>query len=280
MNPENSVKRNLQHFVLTRFNIASAGRESAIRNTPGWLERRFHLFETYCLSSMAAQDPGSFTWLIYFDEQTPEEFRARISAAQRIVPFEAIFVKMLHRDLIANHVLERLAPGSDRVITTRLDNDDAISRDYLAYVRQIAESVDNDTVINFRWGIALKDGRLYTARDDSNPFVSLVEASEAPKTIWTATHTQLPTLYKFKQVLTEPRWLQVVHGENVANRIKGKLLDSKTLNLVMARFALSDAITIRNTMGADLLLDRMLLFPARLAREGAFKVAKFLLRRH
>ena len=39
----------IDHVLLTRFNLPSAGAEAAIRNRKGWLEHRIVLFERYCL---------------------------------------------------------------------------------------------------------------------------------------------------------------------------------------------------------------------------------------
>ncbi len=266
----------LQHFVLTRFNIASPGREAPIRNAPGWLARRFDLFESYCLPSMAAQAPGTFRWLIYFDDQTPDAFRARIAAAQNVVPFDAIFVGPFKASLAADDVAARLTSRDGRVITTRLDNDDAISRDFLQRVRDAAERFPDGTIINFREGIALQQGRLYTAADESNPFTSLVEQARNAVTIWAAPHTELAERFPLQQVITEPCWLQVVHGENVANRIKGKRLADKA---VLARFLLGDAVKVESTNGPALAVDNALLFPLRQLREVAIRLAKAMLRR-
>lgn len=266
----------MQHFVLTRFNIASPGREAPIRNSPGWLARRFDLFETYCLPSMAAQQSGVFRWLIYFDENTPPEFRARIAAAQQIVPFDAIFVGPFHASLAAQDVAERLTSTEGRVVTTRLDNDDAIANDFLAVVRQKAADCPDGTILNFREGVALNNGTLYTASDESNPFTSLVEPAAGAATIWAARHTELATRFALKQVVTAPCWLQVVHGENVANRIKGRRLGDQA---VLARFSLHDSVRIRRTGAGALLADAAVIYPFRQAREGAFSLAKRLLGR-
>ncbi len=48
------------HLILTRFNLATPGRESAIRNRPGWLAERFDLFERICLPSVASQTCRDF----------------------------------------------------------------------------------------------------------------------------------------------------------------------------------------------------------------------------
>jgi hypothetical protein len=266
----------LQHFVLTRFNIASPGREAPIRNAPGWLARRFELFESYCLPSMAAQEPGTFRWLIYFDEQTPSEFRARIKAAQAVVPFDAIFVGPFRAGLAALDVAARLTSRSGRLITTRLDNDDAVSSDFLARVKAEAEGFPDGTIINFREGIALQNGRLYTAADESNPFTSLVEQAADAETIWAAPHTELAARFPLRQVITDPCWLQVVHGENVANRIKGKRLADKD---VLARFSLGEKVEVVRTGASGVLMDRLVAYPARQARELAIRLAKILLLR-
>lgn len=79
------------HVLMTRFNLATPGRESAIRNRPGWLAQRFDLFERYCLPSVAAQTVRDFKWIIYFDKDTPEDFRARIERLREVFPFTPYF---------------------------------------------------------------------------------------------------------------------------------------------------------------------------------------------
>ncbi len=218
-----------QHFLLTRFNIASPGRESAIRNAPGWLERRFALFEAYCLPSMVAQTTRDFAWLIYFDPATPDIFRKRIANAQQNFPFEARYVESFSAEMVANDVTARLDRQDGLVLTTRLDNDDAVSRDFVERVQAAAMVQSPGTVLNFPNGLALRNGRLYTADDTSNPFTSLIEQAAGPvQTIWSAQHRDLGTRWKLVQVDLPPVWLQVVHGENVANRIKGALVDPAT----------------------------------------------------
>ena len=84
------------HVILTRFNLATPGRESALRNQPGWLAGRFELFERYCLPTLAAQSasPARFRWIVYFDDGTPEPFRARIEACRRVADFHPFFTPM------------------------------------------------------------------------------------------------------------------------------------------------------------------------------------------
>lgn len=263
----------IQHFVLTRFNIASPGREMAIRNSPGWLNRRFDLFDRYCLPSMAAQDRTDFHWLIYFDKDTPPEFKERIERARQTVDFEPRYVGLFHASMATDDVQARTDPAANRILTTRLDNDDAVAGDFLSRVRAAASSLPDSTVINFTNGIALKQGRLYAASDESNPFTSLIEPAAGAQTIWSAQHRDLGRLWTLKQIQGPPCWLQVVHGENVANRIKGRRLEDAA---VLASFTIDPEVPIVSTGGGALLLDRLIAYPLRCLREAAFGVARNL----
>ena len=261
----------VSHFVLTRFNIASEGREEAIRNSPGWLERRFELFETYCLPSMAAQTINTFRWLIYFDEGTPQAFRERIARAQQVLPFEALFVGPFDMTMTKGDVAARTPAACRRVVTTRLDNDDAVSIDFLERIRTHAsESVDG-TVLNFPDGVALRKGFPHTARDKSNPFASLVDSRERGNVIWAVNHRLLTQRFTVRQIEGERVWMQVVHGENVSNRLKGRLIPAAP---VRANFVLGPAVRIRDASPARKIFDAMGLFPIRLLREAAISILK------
>lgn len=264
----------IQHIILTRFNIATPGREVAIRNSPGWLERRFDLFERYCLPSVAAQEGADFTWLIYFDRDTPELFRARIKAAQVTVPFEARFVGVTQMSEVADDVRERLARDCIRVITTRLDNDDAIAGQFFAAIQEAARAQRQDAVLNFPHGLAVQDGRLYSAFDASNPFTSLVEGAAHPRTIWSVQHHLLGREFRLQQIISAPQWLQVVHGDNVINRIKGKRLADGT---ALLQFPVKVEPPITQTSPFVLALDRGALHPLRRLRELAIRLVKPLI---
>ena len=62
---------NLDHVLLTRFNLPSKGHESLVRAQENWLKNRVMLFERYCLPSVLAQTCRSFSWIIYFDPESP-----------------------------------------------------------------------------------------------------------------------------------------------------------------------------------------------------------------
>lgn len=268
----------MKHALITRFNIASPGREFAIRTRPGWLDRRFELFERYCLPSVAAQSCRDFAWLIYFDEQTPDEYKARVEALRSIFPFEPRYCRMFERAQIIADVSARFPERSGMLVSTRFDNDDGLHRDFIAAVQDEAKDAAPGTIINFPNGYALgQGGLLYTARDTSNPFTSLVEDyAQDFTTIWTVQHIDLATRYAVRQGRPERLWLQVVHGENVTNRIKGRRVGDADVGKA---FAIGDAGVIALPGPGALLLDHVVMAPARRLRERLIAIAKRLLRR-
>lgn len=260
------------HVILTRFNIASPGREVAIRNSPGWLDRRFGLFEQFCLPSIAGQTERNFHWLIYFDKDTPAEFRDRIERDRQIFNFTPRYVAMFDKAMIADDVRALAQPGEDLILTTRLDNDDALSNDFVARVQDVAKDARAKTVLNFTQGIAMRKGRLYTAADHSNPFTTLVERDLAGvETIWAKPHHELGHKWEIAQVDGRPVWLQVVHGENVINRIKGQLVSDID---VVDSFRIRSDVAPERVGAAGVLFDHLFAAPARSLRELVFKTIK------
>ncbi|OAN66862.1 glycosyltransferase [Sphingomonas sp. TDK1] len=260
------------HVILTRFNIASPGREVAIRNSPGWLDRRFGLFEQFCLPSIAGQTERNFHWLVYFDKDTPAEFRERIERDRQIFNFTPRYVAMFDKGMIADDVRGLAMPGEQLIVTTRLDNDDALSSDFVARVQAEAADAPPRTVLNFTQGIAMRNGQLYTASDHSNPFTSLVERDLAGvETIWAKSHHELGEKWTIVQVPSRPLWLQVVHGENVTNRIKGRLVsDVEIIN----SFKIREDVAAERVSGAGVVFDHLVASPVRVLREAAIKLIK------
>lgn len=267
----------MQHFVITRFNIASEGREAAIRNSAGWLDRRFDLFETYCLPSMAAQSVKAFHWLVYFDEATPTPYYERIVRARQSIDFEPRFVGPFGQALVAGDIAKRTSRNAGLILTSRLDNDDAVAMDFIERIQDEAARAPVGSVLNFRNGIALRDGRIYTASDTSNPFTTLIEAGGQPAlTIWAARHHELGKKWTVRQIHGRPAWLQVVHSENVSNRIKGTRVGDRS---AARAFALDAAVNVLPVSRTELLWDLLVGYPMRVCRETAIVFAKRLLGR-
>lgn len=215
-----------KHLIITRFNVASPGREAAIRLKRGWLDERFKLFEDICLPSVAAQSEKDFEWVVFFDVETPADYKEKINKLVALFPFRPVYTDSFDMRKLGPDIVQHYAQA-DYLLTSRLDSDDILAVDYVETLQKIAAGLDGRFVINFDSGaiLQLNNDRpaLYEYRDDSNPFASLIEKfSPDSKTIWGVQHTEIHELGEVVHVEGKPMWLQVVHGGNVSNRVRGR----------------------------------------------------------
>lgn len=211
----------VDHALLTRFNLPSTGAESVVRAKDGWLRQRVALFEKYCLPSVAAQTESRHSWLVYFDPASPDWLKARIdgySADGRLTP--------LFRESVSNaELLDDLRAVTGQrtrhLITTNLDNDDAIAVDFVARIQSAVTDAPRTAIYCTRGLILAGDG-VYARRDRRNAFCSVSESWESPRTCWSEWHNLLGQQMPVLELEGEPGWLQVVHGTNVSNRVRGR----------------------------------------------------------
>jgi putative rhamnosyltransferase len=217
----------LEHFLLTNFNVV---REDHDRDASGapvltgeWLEHRFDLFERFCLPSVAGQSASDFTWLVRWDEDgMPEDHRARLRdhaaalPAMALVPGDRAFWVEIAR---------RVGGARRRVLTSRLDNDDALHRDALATLRDAVGERDLE-FLNLPHGYCHRHpgGPTYRVDDWSSPFISLVETVDRtpPMTAVCVSHVEAARVAPVRQVGDYPAWVQVIHGRNLHNRLRGR----------------------------------------------------------
>lgn len=212
------------HAILTRFNVARPKQQDPIRLDPDWLARRFDLFERYCLPSVAAQTARDFHWIVYFDEATPPAFRARIEACRAVFAFTPFFTPVIDAAGWPASLAEVIPARTPWLVTTRFDNDDALAVDYVerlhaALARQSAPARGS---FNFARGFVLEGGRAYALRHPSNAFASWLEPwDEAARTAVSIHHMRLAEHGTVTQIDGPGAWLQVVHGGNISNKVRG-----------------------------------------------------------
>lgn len=223
---------NFHHFIITRFNVNIYPIDFPDRLNDTWLSLRFELFQKYCFPTVQAQAEQDFTWLVLFDEQTPTHFRKFINIFSKYSNFVPLYCG--EYSTIMPSVVQKMseiAPVADFFVTTRLDNDDALSSKYVKCVHEVvaARSKDETTpdayYINFTNGLQLHEGDFYDFKDLTNAFVTLVEPSQAPHTVFWVDHPAIHDVAPVIQAETQPLWLQVVHDMNVYNYLRGDKID-------------------------------------------------------
>ena len=210
------------HLLLTRFNTSIGFAPSAKGLDEEWLVARLLLFERYCLPSVAAQRGATFRWLVLCDAASPTWFKEKMSSYGEL--FLLLYIEGPATDeAIARSVAATGLVTRPYLITTRLDNDDAIGRDHLRLVQREFKGQDREFLF-FPIGLQLYREQLYHCYWKSNPFLSLVERVRGDgsfTTVMCVEHHRVRTAGKVRSILSAPQWLQVLHGSNLLNTLRG-----------------------------------------------------------
>ena len=220
-------------FMLTRFNLRI--KEWIGKYGSKWrgadedyLSRRMELFEKYTLPSMMAQTEKC-PWLVFLSELTPPEFRRRFDELHRRFP-ELTPVYLADREPMSEHegmneamrneVLSRCGENVKRVVTMRIDSDDAIHPDYCKTVMSAANADEGEaTLIVLPTGCAYNERRRILQRwvNPKNHFTALACARRGFRHIFSFSHMKMPKDCGRIELPLENAWLEIVHGSNAVN---------------------------------------------------------------
>ncbi len=224
-----------EHYLLTRFSAAfSAG----VPAQEEWLRYRLGFFVDACWSSVRSQRGADFTWLVLFDDRCSDDFRADVEALA-----EGTFTPVWSREQWTPSIFGRAieehrgaeAPGSAApwLLTTRLDSDDAIARDFLAAVQREFTPTEG-LFLDFPRGIQIdRSGATYLYDQLSSPFLTLIERRrpDSPvSTVYAARHARARQWGPVREVSAPPMWVQVIHGSNLLNMTVGARVSPRVVN--------------------------------------------------
>lgn len=212
----------IDHVILTRFNLPSGGTEARIRASERWLVNRWDLFERYCAPSVAAQSNRNVSWIIYFDPKSPEWLTTAVAPYAKQGLFTPFYRAEVPYDVLLADVRQVSTGSADMLITTNLDNDDGLAIDFVERLQAAVDFTDRRALYLIN-GLIKGPGGVYLRRDADNAFCSVAEAWDQPKMCWADWHLMLRRTMPVVEIDGAPGWLQVVHGENVSNRVRGRL---------------------------------------------------------
>ena len=263
------MNNKIDHVILTRFNLPTAGVESLIRAKEGWLRDRQILFEKYCLPSVKLQTNQNFSWIIYFDTQSPDWLKKRVSELSASGIFIPIYRDEVSPEDLISDVRSTRSPGTNILLTTNLDNDDGLSIDFIERLQ--ASIVDETrTAVYIPVGLIQHDANLYLRHDPDNAFCSVSEGWTDPKTCWVDWHNLLHEHMQVKELAGGPGWLQVIHAGNVSNRVRGRLVSAGSYRSSFAG-GLSE---VAEPKTLEMLKENLVGIPMRAMREWGRGLAK------
>lgn len=220
----------LRVVLATRYAVRSPfAKPGSGLDSAEWLQHRRVLFENFCEPFVRAQTDKDFDWFVLIDESLSDSERKFIKRASGA---EVISCKS------QTHGMQIIARGirntCSHVLSIRLDSDDSIAPGFVSGYRKIAESslmLADDFSRGFQ--VCYVDGvenevnhdRWYDRYYVNNPFVGLVEPLDSPRgpgLVYQHAHYDLCRHFDAIDVHTrEPMWCIRVHGNNVANQVKG-----------------------------------------------------------
>lgn len=216
------------HYLITRFNLKKKDWTHTKNNeallTDNWLEERFWLFENFCLPSVTHQTTKNFMWLLYFDTTTTEKHKQRILQLTE----KHDFIKVFFIDgmdsfypSIQNFVKQHTT--KEFIITSRIDNDDVVHKDFIKEIQNQFAKQDY-LVLDFIKGYSLQilpNVMLGKKQHIYNPFSSLIEKNDAPKTIWFNDHHMWKKENRIKHLANKRLWIAIIHEKNKVNNFNG-----------------------------------------------------------
>ncbi len=262
----------IDHVLLTRFNLPSVGPESLIRAQDGWLRDRVELFERHTVPSVRAQSAAARVhWLVFLDRESPRWLIERLTPLVDEGLLHPVFGEQFTNDEVVAEARALTGGTGDVLLTTNLDNDDALAVDFAERLHQLVTSSRTEALY-LSTGIILTADEAYLRHDPHNAFVSVVEPWEDAKTVWRDWHNRLHLQMPVRVADGAPAWLQVIHGRNVSNRVRGKLIDAASYRDCFP----GQLDAVRSPTRGGLLRDRLVRVPLRAAKESVRRLGKTL----
>lgn len=228
------------HYVLTRAAYPAAYPLEKNR-------RRLELTRHITARSLAAQTERRWRWMVAIDLADPllEERRAVLATCGNPVIEVAIHQKHDPDEVVPDGRLEGdvdrpggawrraiRAQGHGRILTTRLDDDDALASDALARLRSGLGSPSRPTAWVMPSGYKWHKGHVQPMTHLANMFASLDSPGELT-TIMDVKHGRISLSYPVRYTDRSPSWLWVRHADT---RSGSRNASHRLLDAVSHRF--------------------------------------------
>lgn len=226
-----------EHYILTRFNLClwTKDKKRNETRTDEWLRQRFELFERFCFPSVINQTNQNFQWIVLFNANTPDFYKEKIKEYEaKYKQFCPCFVQPNNGryfvKIFREEIKKRLKKETQRLITTYLDNDDALHKDFIDDVQKVKEKGQGPAFISFIYGLQYYTELNIATRVPffNNHFISLIEYINdnwsfrtvygygSHGTVHKVPNTEMIFIDNPKQ----DRWIEVVHETNMDNDVK------------------------------------------------------------
>ena len=216
------MKKDFQHVLITHFNLPLFGSLKGLEEK--WLKDRFNLFDKYCFPSVFNQTNKDFIWFVYFNDKTPKKYMKKIQKYQEeFENFTPVFCSTKEQyDIKEKKLAQSFKKDSDWVLTTMLDNDDMLNKNYIneiqnSFYKKHFSFLDFIHGYNYDVNNCHLKKRIY----EHNPFSSCIKKADKIDKLSFGDHPGIYKLGCVKSIRTKPMWCAITHGDNVSNHMKG-----------------------------------------------------------
>ena len=234
------MPKSFEHFILTRFNLEKSdwktNKNSREVLNAEWLENRIELFKRFCLPSVLGQSNKNFKWLLYFQSDPGDKVRDLIKELEGYTFIKPLFFDGFKdfQQNSATRITDILEADTNWILTSRLDNDDALNRFFVENLQNAVDDIDKNSLVYFPKGLFLdltEPKKLGALDYPYNQFLSLLEPVDPQteiRTVLDRAHDDWKD-FPVKELGDPDAWLQIVHEENMVNTFKGYPVYSKRL---------------------------------------------------
>ena len=218
------------HYLITRFNVPVKNWETDKAGNKvldqHWMEHRLDLFRNYCVPTIRNQSCSNFNWLIYCGLDTGKDHLDRIEYAISGMPHARIRLVSDFDELLQDLRQSLTQVSTPFMITSRLDNDDGLSPDFINNI-QLHFRPQHNLILNFSKGILYDAFRKVLTEVRSSPrnhYASLIEAvtpNVLPLTVLGYPHGIPPEGMEVIDIPTRYSWLKIIHARNMASKTNG-----------------------------------------------------------
>lgn len=227
------------HAIVTRFAVPAGFKPRGERDDSEnpthhldkeWLWQRVMLLDKWCAPTVNRQTNKNFIWVLAVDERVPRHIQNAIlmtagpNAALAIVGegerFQSAFTRVLQS-------------RGDKILSSRMDSDDGISKHFINTVKN---NIEVGKALNFPHGLRYdpRNNLAQHRNDKTNPYMSYLshEGLHAYDLgghgKWHERGVEVVD-YETKT----PMWLQVIHGDNARNQIRGGLPSTERTDTIL-----------------------------------------------
>ena len=242
------------------FAISELGEDIARKTIydPDRLLRRFALFENLTLRSLKLQTNPAFHMGVLIGDDFPHDAAHHLATLLADVPQARIIrlPRMVHYRAM-RIAFEKMGddPEATHTASLRLDDDDAIHKDWMAHIAALAPALGAARGYDAPLVIAANRGFYFDLNNPQNPVsewfekqpisvgTALITPRSAHENIYLRNHRKLSEFYDCFSSVTQPMFLRSVHQDNDSHALssghQGKMRGPEIEEKLRAGFGLS-----------------------------------------